>query len=124
MRKKRASVQVEHGSCLGADFCTPCFAEKPVCHQVYKVTHSRILLSINSNGCASSIPTLSVEAYRHEMADNKENMGAVTHQLSGVDDDMRKGGDVQEKTVASVALGAQSACICLQSRLTYYSCCS
>ncbi|KAL1654833.1 hypothetical protein SLS61_002582 [Didymella pomorum] len=40
------------------------------------------------------------------MADNKENMGAVTHQLSAVDDDMRKGGDVQEKTVASVALAA------------------
>lgn len=41
----------------------------------------------------------------HEMADNKENMGTITHQLSAVDDDLRKGGDVQEKTVASVALG-------------------
>lgn len=39
------------------------------------------------------------------MTDNKENMGAITHQLSAVDDDMRKGGDVQEKVVASVALG-------------------
>jgi len=39
------------------------------------------------------------------MADNKETLGAVTHQLSAVDDGMRKGGDVQEKTVASVALG-------------------
>jgi hypothetical protein len=39
------------------------------------------------------------------MADNKENMGAVTHQLSAVDNDLRKGGDVQEKVVASVALG-------------------
>lgn len=39
------------------------------------------------------------------MADNKENMGVVTHELSGVDGDIRKGGDVQEKTVASVALG-------------------
>ena len=39
------------------------------------------------------------------MADNKENMGAVTHQLSTVEDDLHKGGDVQEKTVASVALG-------------------
>lgn len=39
------------------------------------------------------------------MADNKENMGTVTQQLSAVDDDIRKGGDVQEKTVASVALG-------------------
>lgn len=38
------------------------------------------------------------------MADNKENMGAITHQLSAVDDDMRKD-DVQEKVVASVALG-------------------
>ncbi|KAJ4331116.1 hypothetical protein N0V95_009943 [Ascochyta clinopodiicola] len=40
------------------------------------------------------------------MADNKENMGAVTHQLSAVDDDLRKDVDVQEKTVASVALAA------------------
>lgn len=39
------------------------------------------------------------------MADNKETMGPVTHQLSAVDDDMRKDADVQEKTVASVALG-------------------
>lgn len=39
------------------------------------------------------------------MADNKESMGPVTHQLSAVDDGMQKGADVQEKTVASVALG-------------------
>ena len=39
------------------------------------------------------------------MADKKEDMGAVTHQLSAVDDDMRKDVDVHEKTVASVALG-------------------
>jgi len=39
------------------------------------------------------------------MADNKENMDPVTHQLSAVDNDMHKGADVQEKTVASVALG-------------------
>lgn len=39
------------------------------------------------------------------MSYNKEDMGAVTHQLSAADDDLRKGGDVQEKTVASVALG-------------------
>lgn len=32
-------------------------------------------------------------------------MGAVTHQMSAMDDDLRKGGDVQEKVVASVALG-------------------
>ena len=39
------------------------------------------------------------------MADNKENMGAVTQQLSAMDDDLHKDGNVQEKTVASVALG-------------------
>ncbi len=39
------------------------------------------------------------------MADNKEHLGTVTQQLSAVDDDMQKGGPVQEKTVASVALG-------------------
>jgi hypothetical protein len=39
------------------------------------------------------------------MADIKENMGPVTHQLSAVDDGMHKGADVQEKAVASVALG-------------------
>lgn len=62
-------------------------------------------MSITSNGYAYSTSTPSVEAFSHKMADNKENMDAVTHQLSGVDDDIRKGGDVQEKTVASVALG-------------------
>ena len=65
-----------------------------------------------------------MEAFSYKMADNKENMGAVTHQLSAVDDDMRKGGDVQEKTVASVALGTHRACISLRILLTYYSCCS
>ncbi|KAL1611190.1 hypothetical protein SLS59_000831 [Nothophoma quercina] len=40
------------------------------------------------------------------MADTKETMGAVTHQMSAMDDDLRKGGDVQEKVVASVALAA------------------
>lgn len=45
------------------------------------------------------------------MTDNKDDMGAVTHQLSAVDDNMRKGGDVQEKTVASVALGTHRASI-------------
>ena len=39
------------------------------------------------------------------MADTKENMDPVTHQLSAVDNDMHKSADVQEKTVASVALG-------------------
>jgi hypothetical protein len=39
------------------------------------------------------------------MADNKETLDPVTHQLSAVDNDMHKGADVQEKTVASVALG-------------------
>jgi hypothetical protein len=65
-----------------------------------------------------------VEAFSYNMADNKENMGAVTHQLSAVDDDMRKGGDVQEKTVASVALGTLHTYISLRILLTYYSCCS
>lgn len=58
------------------------------------------------------------------MADNKEDMGAVTHQLSAVDDDMRKGGDVQEKTVASVALGKLYALINSKLTLTHRSCCS
>ena len=67
-------------------------------------------MSISSNGCATSNLTLSVEAFSHKMADNKDNMGAVTHQLSAADDDMRKGGDVQEKIVASVALGTHRPC--------------
>ena len=47
------------------------------------------------------------------MADNKETMGAVTHQMSAVDDDLRKGGDIQEKVVASVALGKSYTSILL-----------
>jgi hypothetical protein len=39
------------------------------------------------------------------MAENKENMGAVTHQVSNYDDDMQKAGHVKETNVASVALG-------------------
>jgi hypothetical protein len=39
------------------------------------------------------------------MSTNKEDMGAVTHQLSAVDDDVHKSATVKETNVASVALG-------------------
>jgi hypothetical protein len=39
------------------------------------------------------------------MAEKNEDMGAVTHQLSAVDDDMHKTANVKEANVASVALG-------------------
>jgi hypothetical protein len=39
------------------------------------------------------------------MAEKNDNMGAVTHQLSAVDDDMQKTANVKEANVASVALG-------------------
>jgi hypothetical protein len=39
------------------------------------------------------------------MADTKNDMGSLTHQMSVVDDDMHKSGHVEEKVVASVALG-------------------
>lgn len=35
----------------------------------------------------------------------KEDMGAVTHQLSAVDDDINKSTNVKQAHVASVALG-------------------
>lgn len=38
------------------------------------------------------------------MAEKKDEMGAVTHQLSQVDDDMNKHANVKEANVASVAL--------------------
>lgn len=38
------------------------------------------------------------------MAEKSEDMGAVTHQLSAVDDDMNKHANVKEANVASVAL--------------------
>jgi hypothetical protein len=38
------------------------------------------------------------------MTDKKEDMGAVTHQLSAVDDDMHKSTNTKEANVASVAL--------------------
>ena len=66
-------------------------------------------LSIKFNGCAYLSSTPSLSYFGDKMADNKENMSAVTHQLSAVDDDIRKGGSVQEKTVASVALGMSPA---------------
>lgn len=39
------------------------------------------------------------------MAEKNEDMGAVTHQLSVVDDDMHKTGNIKQANVASVALG-------------------
>jgi hypothetical protein len=39
------------------------------------------------------------------MTERKDDMGAVTHQLSAVDDDMHKNVNVKEANVASVALG-------------------
>jgi hypothetical protein len=38
------------------------------------------------------------------MSEKKEDMGAVTHQLSAVDDDLRKPTHTKEANVASVAL--------------------
>ncbi|KAH7402122.1 general substrate transporter [Phaeosphaeria sp. MPI-PUGE-AT-0046c] len=40
------------------------------------------------------------------MADHKEDMGAVTHQISAADDDVHKSAHVKEANVASVALAA------------------
>ncbi|KAH8726235.1 general substrate transporter [Phaeosphaeriaceae sp. PMI808] len=40
------------------------------------------------------------------MTEKKEDMGAVTHQFSGVDDDLSKSANVKEANVASVALAA------------------
>jgi hypothetical protein len=39
------------------------------------------------------------------MADHKDNMGAVTHQISGADEDVHKSVHVKEANVGSVALG-------------------
>jgi hypothetical protein len=39
------------------------------------------------------------------MTDRKEDMGAVTQQVSAFDDDMHKNATVKEANVASVALG-------------------
>jgi len=39
------------------------------------------------------------------MAENKENMGSVTHQISNHDDEVHKSAHVVEANVASVALG-------------------
>jgi hypothetical protein len=45
----------------------------------------------------------------HEMAaDRKEDMGAVTQQISAFDDDMHKNPAIKEANVASVALGTFS----------------
>jgi hypothetical protein len=39
------------------------------------------------------------------MAEKKENMGAVTQQVSNYEDDMHKSAHIKETNVASVALG-------------------
>ena len=39
------------------------------------------------------------------MADHKDDMGAVTHQISGADEDVHKSVHVKEANVGSVALG-------------------
>jgi hypothetical protein len=44
------------------------------------------------------------------MTERKDDMGAVTHQLSAVDDDMHKTANVKEAHVASVALGKLFIC--------------
>jgi hypothetical protein len=41
-------------------------------------------------------------------ADRKEDMGAVTQQISAFDDDMHKNPAIKEANVASVALGTFS----------------
>ena len=51
---------------------------------------------------SSSSPVLTSDTSR--MAEKNEDMGAVTHQLSAVDDDMNKHANVKEANVASVAL--------------------
>jgi hypothetical protein len=43
-----------------------------------------------------------------DMSEKKEDMGAVTHQLSIVDDDMHKPTHTKEANVASVALSKSS----------------
>jgi hypothetical protein len=45
------------------------------------------------------------------MAEKKEDMGAVTHQLSAVDDDMHKATNTKEANVASVALSKYNRCL-------------
>ena len=50
-----------------------------------------------------SSPVLASDTFK--MAEKSEDMGAVTHQLSAVDDDMNKHANVKEVNVASVALG-------------------
>jgi hypothetical protein len=71
------------------------------------------------------------------MADTKEGMGSLTQHMSAVDDDMNKSGHVEEKAVASVALGKSTSirkslprlpfvpCTrCEKLILTFQSCCS
>jgi hypothetical protein len=52
------------------------------------------------------------------MAERKDEMGAVTHQLSAVDDDMHKSGNVKEANVASVALGMHNVMECKHRLVT------
>jgi hypothetical protein len=63
---------------------------------------SRFLLLHNP----SSSPVLA--GYAPNMTEKSEDMGAVTHQLSVVDDDMNKYATVKEANVASVALSKSS----------------
>ena len=59
------------------------------------------------------------------MAEKSEDMGAVTHQLSAVDDDMNKHVNVKEANVASVALSKSKSCLRQwKNALTAYSRCS
>jgi hypothetical protein len=62
------------------------------------VESDSIFLLHNSSSC----PVLASDTSR--MAEKNEDMGAVTHQLSAVDDDMNKHANVKEANVASVAL--------------------
>ena len=39
------------------------------------------------------------------MTDHKDDMGAVTHQISGADEDVHKSVHIKEANVGSVALG-------------------
>lgn len=58
---------------------------------------------------SSSSPVLASDIFK--MAEKSEDMGAVTHQLSAVDDDMNKHANVKEANVASVALSKLSSSI-------------
>lgn len=56
---------------------------------------------------SSVVPFASFDFFvgHFKMSERKDDMGAVAHQVSNTDDDMRKTGNVKEANVASVALG-------------------